>query len=116
MSAWTSLYSGTEAVTTTEWSLTTDTSSIAAKTDKVTAQLFLDLNALAAGDEFRLKLYDKARSGDTQRVVEQWSFAGAQARPIWVSPALMIGQGWDFTLVKVAGTDRTITWEIRAYS
>lgn len=117
MSAWTALYpQSATSISTTEISLTNATSTIATKTDKVTAQVFLDLSALIAGDEFKLKFYDKVLSGGTQRLVEQWTFAGAQARPNFVTPALMIGEGWDFTLTKVTGTDRSISWEIRAYS
>lgn len=38
---------------------------------------------------------------------------GPQATPVWVSPPMLLQSAWDATLLKVAGTDRTITWSIR---
>jgi hypothetical protein len=34
---------------------------------------------------------------------------------LWISPALMLGNGWDVTVQKLTGTDRVIEWSIRAY-
>ena len=110
------LYTGTEAVSTTEWSLTTDTSGPDADTTDGIFQAFIDLNALAAGDVYELKVYEKARSIDTQRLAYYAQFANAQATPIYVTPSLILMHGWDFTLKKLAGTDRTITWSIRQVS
>jgi hypothetical protein len=76
-------------------------------------QVWLDLNALIAGDHFRARLYEKVQSAGTQRIVEEWNFVGAQGKPHWVSPSLILLHGWDFTIIKVAGTDRTIGWSIR---
>lgn len=107
------LYSGTEAVTTTEWSLTTDTSGPDADTTDGVFQIFLDVSAIAAGDLFRLRIYEKVRSGDTQRVIYDAYIGGPQMTPIWVGPSLILMHGWDVTLIKISGTDRTITWSIR---
>lgn len=80
-------------------------------------QCFVDLNALAAGDTFRFRCYETARtSGGTQRVVYSAEFTGVQAQPIWVSPTLVLGVAWDMTLLKVAGTDRTIPARIAQIS
>lgn len=106
-------YTGTEAVSTTEWSLTADSSSLGAVTTIGMYQAVLDLNALAAGDVFEFKLYEKARAADTQRLAISVQFANAQATPIWISPAVILGAGWEMSLKKVSGTDRTITWSIR---
>lgn len=105
-------FTGTETISTTEHSLTTDSSGPDVDTTAGIFQAFLDLNALAAGDEFVFKVYEKVRTGDTQRLVYTATFAGAQATPIWVSPTLILGVGWDFTLTKVSGTDRAINWRI----
>lgn len=109
----TELYSGTEAVTGTEWSMTTDTSGPDVDTTDGVFQCFIDLNALLAGDQFQIRAYEKARSGDTQRIVYEAIRTGAQQQPIFVTPSLVLMHGWDFTLKKLAGTDRTITWSIR---
>lgn len=106
-------FTGTESVGTTEHSMTTDTSGPDTDTTVGMFQAFIDLNALASGDIFEFKVYEKARAADTQRVCYYARFANAQGQPIWVSPALILGAGWDMTLKKLSGTDRTITWSIR---
>lgn len=108
------LYSVTETVGTTEWSLTTDTSGPDADTTDGVIQPWLDLNALAKGDIFELKVYEKISSGGTQRVVYRVRFANAQTDPIWVGPSMVLLHGWDVTIVKIAGTDRAITASIRS--
>ncbi len=105
-------YTGTEAVSTTEHSLTTDTAGPDADTTAGVYQAFLDLNAVAAGDVFEFKVYEKVRTGDTQREVYSARFANAQTAPVWVSPSLVLGIGWDMTVRKIGGTDRTINWRI----
>lgn len=109
----TELYTGTEAVTSTEWSLTGDDNSLDAITTDGIFQAFLDLNALAAGDIFRFRIYEKVRGADTQRAIFEAFFANAQANANQVTPAMVLMNGWDMSLFKVAGTDRTITWSIR---
>jgi hypothetical protein len=105
-------FTGTETVGTTEWSMTTDTSGPDTETTSGVFAAMIDLNALAAGDTFRFIVYEKCRTGDTQRSVYTAEFTGAQSTPLWVSPALFLGVGWDMTLKKIAGTDRTINWRI----
>lgn len=105
-------FTGTETVGTTEWSMTTDTSGPDADTTEGVFQPFLDLNALAAGDTFLFAVYEKVRTGDTQRKIYTAEFTGAQATKIWSGPSLVLGVGWDMTLLKVAGTDRAINWRI----
>jgi hypothetical protein len=90
-------FSGSETVSTTEHSLTTDTAGPDVETSDGVFQCLLDLSALAAGDEFEYSCM----------------FKGAQASPNWVSPSLVLLHGWDMTLDKIAGTDRNIDWSIR---
>lgn len=109
-------FAGTESVSTTEHSMTTDTSGPDVDTTEGVFQAFIDLNAMAADDEFEFKVYEKCRTGDTQRLVYRALFVDAQPTPIWVSPAIVLGVGWDMTLEKIAGTDRTINWRISQVS
>lgn len=106
------LYSGTEAVSTTEHSLTTDTSGPDADTTDGIFQLVLDVSDMVVGDELQIRLYEKCRSGDTQRIAGQWTLTGAQAHPLWISPTVILLHGWDFTLDAIAGTI-TVLWSIR---
>lgn len=105
-------FTGTETVGTTEHSLTTDTAGPDADTTAGVFQPFLDMSTIAAGDTFRLSVYEKCRSGDTQRLIYSAEFTGAQATPLWAGPSLLLGIGWDMTLTKIAGTDRAINWRI----
>ncbi len=106
-------FTGTETVSTTEWSLTTDTAGPDAETSDGCFQVVLDVSALAAGDIFELKLYEKVESAGTQRAVEIWTLTGPAATPHAITPAFLLLHGWDFTLKKLAGTDRAIVWSIR---
>jgi hypothetical protein len=109
----TALYENSASISTTEYSLTNNSTSIAAKTDDGVFQCFLDLNALASGDEYELRIYEKVQSAGTQRIVYRSYFVGAQSEPHFVTPSLVLMHGWDITLDKLAGTDRTIGWSIR---
>lgn len=86
----------------------------AGQSTKGAYQLFLDLSALANGDEYRIRVYDSVASGGTVRIAMEWTIAHAQSEPIYVTPTLLLFWGWDFSIIKLAGTDRTIAWSIRA--
>lgn len=109
----TEIYAGSQSVTTTEHSLTTDTTGPDVDTNAGNYQVVLDLNAMLNGDVFTFRGYEKAQAGDTQRKFLEFDFAHAQSTPNWISPQFMLLNGWDFTIIKTAGTDRTITWSIR---
>jgi hypothetical protein len=109
------LFSGTEAVSTTEHSLTTDTSydtGDAQTTDGI-IQVFLDVSDMVLSDVLQIRLYEKVRSGDTQRVAAEWVLSHDQAVDIWVSPSMIVLHGWDVTLDALAGTI-TVLWSIRS--
>lgn len=106
-------YTGSETVSGTEWSLTTDTSGPDAQTTVGLYQAFIDFNALVVTDTYQVKVYEKIISGGTQRLVETFIINGPLTGPIWVSPAFPLMWGWDFTLLKIAGADAAITWSIR---
>lgn len=111
--ALTELFTGSEAVTTTEWSLTTDTAGPDTQTSDAVVQVFLDLNALVKGDKFELRAYEAQTGGGTQRRAWRATFRDVQTDPTWYTPWVSVLHGWDFTLIKIAGADETITWSIR---
>lgn len=108
----TEVYSGSEAVSTTEWSLTTDSSGPDADTTAGTYQVWLDVSDMVAGDQLQVRVYEKVLSSSTQRVVYEAILTGAQSQPVWVSPPLILMHGWDVTLDALAGTT-TVDWSIR---
>lgn len=106
-------YSGSASIGTTEYSLVNNSTSIASETNDGVYQVFLDLNALTATEVYEFKVYEKVTSSATQRIVYQVRMSGVQSAPNWVSPSLLLLHGWDATLDKISGTDRTILWSIR---
>ena len=109
------LYENSASISTTEYSLPNNTNynSSNVKTDTGSIQLWLDLNTLIAGDQFELKIYEKVVSGGTVRLVDTWVLDGPQAKPHQVFMWLGVEHGWDYTLKRIAGADRTIAWSIR---
>lgn len=103
-------------VSTTELSLVSGTSTLQSNTTPGIYQVFLDLTALAAGDAFRLRIKEKVASGGGQGVIVDETLspgAGPFSSPVYASPALQLMNGWDVTLVKLQGTDRSIPYSIR---
>lgn len=98
----TQLYSGTEAVSTTEWSLSTDTGGPDSDNTDGVYQLWLDLSDMVTGDELQIKVYDTINA--TQRVIFQSNLVGIPANPIWVSPTFLLTFGWDMTVKAISGT------------
>jgi len=105
---------GTEAVSTTEWSLATDTSydTADAQTGDGYLTAVLDVSDMIAGDQLQIRIYEKVRSGDTQRCVYEAILTGAQSCPIWVGPTLPVMHGWDVTCDALAGTI-PVNWSLR---
>lgn len=106
-------FSGSFAVSTTEYDLPSASTTLSSQTTDGVYQVFLDLNALTSTEEYRLRIYEKTRSSSTQRIVEEVIISGAQTQPVYVTPALLLLHGWTVTLKKNQGTDRTIEWSIR---
>src|SRR5688572_812266 len=101
------------AVSTTELSLVSGTSSLQANTTAGFYQLFLDgVTNMAKGDEFVVKVKEKARAGGTQRIVFQARLSDAQSE-LFCTPPLTLLNGWDMTIQKIAGTDRSFDYSIR---
>lgn len=104
------------SVSTTELSLTGGTSTIQTRTDDGVYQLFLDTANTAKADEFKIRLYEKPLSGSTQRLVETWTIMGDQGDKVFYTPQYILMHGWDFTIQRTAGADRTFDASIRKVS
>lgn len=97
----------TSTVGTTEYSMVADAaySSSTAQTEDAFVDFIADMTALQTGDWFQLNVYEKVNGG-TQRAVLTKDFVHAQSEAFCVL-GLMLGEGWDCTLKKVSGTDRS---------
>lgn len=76
-------------------------------------QVFVDVANMVAGDILELRIKEKCRTGDTIRQILVATLAGVQSDPLWVSPSLILMNGWDVTLKQTAGTGRAFPWSIR---
>ena len=98
----------------TELSIISGTTTLQTVTDDGIYSLIVDPveAALAKGDYFKVRAYEKVLSGGTKRVVWDAVIGNAQAEP-FMFPPLMLMHGWDFTIQKLAGTDRSWDASIR---
>jgi hypothetical protein len=98
-------------VITTEHTLNTTTPNTTAGV----YQLFLDVANLAAGDTLEVRVIEKARTGDTARVVFMGTLTNAQGTDsaMYATPPLTLGVGWDITIKQTAGSVRAFPWSIR---
>lgn len=100
-------------VSTTELSLITGTSTLTAQTTAGCYQLMVDGVAnMAKGDVFEVRLYEKVRASGTQRQCASFRLNGAQAEA-FVTPPLMLLNGWSMSMIKISGTDRAFDTSIR---
>ena len=88
---------------------------LATVTDAGVYQLALDLNALADGatpDILVVAAYGKARSSDTERLMETWEFVGSQGKPLWRSNPEVSPHSYKVTIKQTQGTGRAVPWAI----
>jgi hypothetical protein len=109
----TEAFTNSASISTTEYSLPNNSTSLTPITDDGVYQTFIDLANMAAGDQYEIKLYEKVTSGGTQRLVDTWIVTGAQPSPAFTLPSFILLHGWDVTMKRLAGSDRTIGWSIR---
>lgn len=84
-----------------------------ARTDAGLFMLVLDGVAnMVKGDEYRLKVYEKARASGTVRVIFQATLSDAQSEA-FVLPWLPLGIGWDITLQRISASSRAFDWAVR---
>lgn len=76
-----------------------------------------DFNASAGGstpDVFEVRYYGKARSSDTERLMEIFSLQGAQVAPLVAFKPIISPHHTKITLKQTQGTSRAVPWAIYA--
>jgi len=99
----------------TEWSIPRNASYDVAQsqTDDGVYQIWIDAYAMAKGDEYRIRLYEKVEAtGGTKKVAAQWTLQGVQSEIFW-TPTPILMHGWDVTIQKIAGADAAFDASIR---
>ena len=97
-------------ISTSEYSIIdkTTTSVPVAHTTACRLTGFLSFASIAAGDVFRIRVYEKV-NGQTAAVVWEAFVSGAQPGPSSLSTS-WLKEGWDVTVTKISGTDRVCHW------
>lgn len=108
----TAIKEDTQTISNTEYSLINSSTSVATSTTAGAYQLFVDTNAIALGDQYEIYLREKVASGGTQRQLSLGVLSGPQTNP-FVTGTFMLLNGWDFTMKRLAGSDRSFSWSIR---
>ena len=106
-------YTFSTTVSTTELSITGGSSSIQTQTTPGIYELRISKANFAKGDKFVVREYEKVTSGGAQESRIIGTIQGAQAEPI-IIPGVHLRHGWDFTIIRTAGADRTVTASVRA--
>ena len=104
-------YSGTASISTTEFSCPNNSTTLTPVTADGVYQVFLDTSDMVEGDQLQIRIYEKCRSADTQRIIYEVVLTDTMAAT-WVTPSLILLHGWDLTLDALAGTI-TVNWSIR---
>jgi hypothetical protein len=95
----------------TEFFLFSASTTATYETTPAIVHAFLDVSEVTAGDSFRLRVYETI-DGSDPLVVYEATIVGAQPGP-YVFPALVLCNGYEYSVQKLAGTDRTIAWSLR---
>jgi hypothetical protein len=114
LGAWTQ-HSELDGVTvgSSELSIISGTTSLSTDTTKGYIWVLVDLFAMAKADYFDISLYEKVEAtGGTKRKFFTQRVANAPSENL-ITPGFMLGNGWDATLQKFAGTDRAFDASIR---
>jgi hypothetical protein len=112
--AYSEAYSGSATISTTEYSLTNNSTTLAAQTTDAQIDIVIDFSAMTATEQYEIAIYEKVRAADSQMLAfPKATLTGAQPSAfVFLSPTLL--HGWDVSVKKVTGTDRTIKWSIRS--
>lgn len=82
-------------------------------TDAAVFQLAVDMANLAAGDVVELRIYGKARSGDTERMLFRGTYGPIPlAAPLVVSTPVVSPHHLRATLKQTDGTGRAFPWAL----
>lgn len=106
------LYENSATIGGTEYSLPANSTSLASITTDGCYQIYIDFSAITAvADEFEVIVYERIRSSEGQRAI--YGPVSIQRPEVLIIPSLLLINGWDVTVRKISGTDRSIAWSIR---
>jgi hypothetical protein len=103
------------SIGTTEWSLTTNTSGPDSDTTDGVYEVHIAVPAAATqADLFQVSVYETING--TQYKYNSFTIRGTAAAFLWQLLGVSLGVGWDVTIKKLTGTDRTFSAHINKAS
>lgn len=109
------LTSDSATIGTTEYWLASDSTTKVDQTADVSLQAFIDFGNMALGDRYQVRVVEKVNAGTQRNVGQPIILEGVQSS-LLVVPSLILGEGWEVGVQKLAGTDRSIGWSLRKVS
>lgn len=106
-------HTGSATIGTTVYYLASASTTATPQTTDGVYQLFIDLENLAAGDIVQVCCWEKVTAAGSFEKVWIDNVTGPLDSPHYVTPSLVLMHGWEFSLAKITGTDRTLSWSIR---
>jgi hypothetical protein len=97
-------------VGTSPWFVVSASTTKTDQTDDSMLQVHIGLSNMTASEQYRIRLYEKING--VQVVYMEIIKTGSQSRPV-VIPGLIVGEGWEIEITKLAGTDRVINVSLR---
>lgn len=101
-------------ISTTEYFLASDSTTATYQTADVILQATIDFAAMLAGDQYRIRVYERV-DGTNLRTLIDATLSGVQATP-YVIPSLILVAGWEVSVIRTAGSDRSIAWRLNTVS
>jgi len=95
-----------------EYWLASDSTTKVDQTEDCMLQAWLDFAAMTAAETYEYRLVEKINGGTQVNILGPLRLIGVQSSPV-VLPALIVGDGWEIGVKKIAGTDRSIAWSLR---
>lgn len=106
------LVSDSATISTTEYWLASDSTTKVDQTDDCVLQVWLDFAAMVAGDRYKIRVVEKVNAGTQANAILEIIVDGVQANLV-IIPSLIVGDGWEVGVIRMAGSDRTIAWSLR---
>lgn len=98
-------------ISTTEYFLASDSTSASYQTTDCIMQAQIDFSAMVAGDAYEIRVYEKVDGSNAKLLFPVATLVGAQSNAYTV-PAVIVGSGWEVSVKRTAGSDRSIKWTI----
>lgn len=104
---------GSASITSTEYFLASNSTSQTPQTNKCELTVVLDFVNMVAGDQYRIRIYERVDGGTgTQQVVYESQISGVQSQLVTL-PVIVVGDNWEVSLKRISASSRTINWSLR---